>query len=238
MSTFHAPKLLTANRILAALPQQQYAHLFSNLQSVYLPRSRILYELGDPISYCFFIMSGMVSLLGVTEDGSAVEISMVGNEGVVGIPAVLRVNRAPCRIEVQIPGKAMRVRTELLLSEFLRGGPIHDMLLRYTHSLISQISQSAACNRFHSTQQRLCRWLLICQDRVRSDTLHLTQEALSHMLGATRTTVTAAATDLKKAGLIHYRRGSIEIIDRPGLQMTACECYRIVTKELGYLRAA
>ena len=132
----------------------------------------------------------------------------------------------------------MRIKTTLLVEEFGRRGPLRDLILRYTHSLIQQISQSAACNRFHSIEQRLCRWLLVARDRVESDTLHLTQEALSHMLGSNRTNVTAAAGSLKSAGLIEYRRGSIQILDEDELEKTACECYRAVSEHLRYLRVA
>jgi CRP-like cAMP-binding protein len=141
-------------------------------------------------------------------------------------------------MEVQISGKGMRIRTTVLIEEFGRRGPLRDLMLRYTHSLILQISQSAACNRFHTIEQGLCRWLLVARDRVESDTLHLTQEALSHMLGSNRTNVTAAAASLKSAGLIEYRRGSIQIVDQDELEKTACECYRAVSEHLGYLRVA
>lgn len=238
MSTYKETQILAGNQILGALPRQQYPLLFSHLELVNLPRSKILYDFTEVISSVFFMVSGMVSLLSITEDGSTTQVSMVGSEGVVGIAALLRVNKAPYRIMVQIPGKAMRVRVEVLVKEFNRGGPLQDMLLRYLHALITQISQSAACNRFHTIEQRLCRWLLISHDYVKSDTLALTQESLSHMLGATRTNVTEAANNLKRAGLIHYRRGDIQIIDRQGLEKAACECYRIVTKEIGRLRAA
>lgn len=238
MSTSKKNQILDSNQILAALPRQQYPLLFSHLEPVQLPRSKILYDFSDLISSVFFLTSGMVSLLSITEDGSTTQVSMVGNEGVVGVAAILRVNKAPYRIMVQIPGKAMRVKVEVLVKEFNRGGPLQDKLLRYLHALITQISQSAACNRFHTVKERLCRWLLISHDCVRSDTLVLTQESLSHMLGATRTNVTAAANNLKRTGLIHYRRGDIQIIDRQGLEKAACECYRIVAKEIGCLRAA
>lgn len=237
MSASKEPQIL-ANQILAGLPRQQYPLLFSHLEPVQLPRSKILYDFTDLISDVFFMLSGMVSLLSITEDGSTTQVGMVGSEGVVGIAAILRVNKAPYRIMVQIPGKALRVRSEVLVKEFNRGGALQDMLLRYLHSLITQISQSAACNRFHTVEERLCRWLLISNDRVELARLSLTQEALSHMLGATRTNVTAAANKLKRAGLIHYRRGDIQIIDRQGLEEAACECYRILADEMGRLRAA
>lgn len=238
MSASHASSLLTANQILSVLPRLQYPLLFPKLEPVHLARGRILHNLAEPISSAFFIMSGMVSLMSITEDGSTTQIGMVGNEGVVGIPAVLRVNKAPYQAIVQIPGKAMRVRIDLLTNEFNRGDPLQDLLLRYIHALISQISQSAACNRFHSIEERLCRWLLISHDRIKSNTLQLTQEALSHMLGATRPNVTSAAISLRGTGLINYHHGSIRILDRQGLERAACECYRVITKEIGSFRAA
>ena len=237
MSTSHAQQLHT-NQILNALSRKEYPALFASLQAVHLPRGKVLYELGERIDYNFFVLSGMISVLAITEDGATTEISMIGNEGVAGISALLGVNEAPYRMEVQIPGKGMRIRTTVLIEEFGRRGPLRNLMLRYTHSLILQISQSAACNRFHTIEQRLCRWLLVARDRVESDTLHLTQEALSHMLGSNRTNVTAAAASLKSAGLIEYRRGSIQIVDQDELEKTACECYRTVSEHLGYLRVA
>jgi len=227
-----------ANHILAALSREQYPLLFSNLQLVNLPRDKILYEVGEQMSQCFFILNGMISLLAITENGSATEISMVGNEGLVGVPALLGVNKAPYRVAVQIPARAMRIWTNVLLKEFERGGPLHNLITRYTHSLISQIAQSAACNRFHTIDERLCRWLLISHDRIKSDTIRLTHEALSQMLGSSRTNITAAAKRLKGLGLIDYRRGEINIVDRQGLERASCECYRIVTRELGHSRIA
>ena len=238
MQTSHTPLILTANTILGALSQKDYPVLFSNLKPVHLARGKILYELGDQINYAVFVMSGMISLLAITEDGSTTEISMIGNEGVAGISVLLGVDKAPYRVQVQIPGTGMRISTSLLLEEFSHAGLLHDLTLRYTHSLILQIAQSAACNRFHTIQQRLGRWLLVARDRVESDTLNLTQETLSHMLGSNRTNVTAAAADLKAAGLIDYRRGSIRILDHDQLENAACECYRAVSEQLGYFRAA
>ncbi|HEY0005396.1 MAG TPA: Crp/Fnr family transcriptional regulator [Pyrinomonadaceae bacterium] len=229
---------LTENRILAALSRQEYAYLFSRLQPVYLSRGKVLYDFADPFSYAYFLTNGMVSLLSITEDGSTTQVSMVGNEGIVGVASVLKVNKAPYRIIVQIPGQALRVRTDVLCSEFNRSGQLQDLMLRYLHALLTQISQSAACNRFHTIEERLCRWLLISHDRVKANMLQLTQETLSHMVGASRTNVTIAANNLKKSGLITYSRGNIEILDRVGLESASCECYRIITEEIGYLCAA
>src|SRR5215213_3055241 len=228
MSTLHPHQLVTTNQILNSLSRKDYPALFASLQAAHLPRGKVLYDIGEPIDYSFFVMSGMISLFATTEDGSTTEISMIGNEGVVGISAVLGVTEAPYRMEVQIPGKGMRIRTTVLVEEFGRSGPLRDLMLRYTHSLILQISQSAACGRFHTIEQRLCRWLLVARDRVESDVLHLTQEALSHMLGSNRTNVTTAAASLKSEGLIEYSRGSIQILDEVKLKKAACECYRVL----------
>ena len=226
MSTLHPHELGTTNQILNSLSRKDYPILFASLQVAPLPRGKVLYELGERIDYTFFVMSGMISLFATTEDGSTTEISLIGNEGVAGISALLGVNEAPYRMEVQIPGKGMRIRTTILIDEFGRSGPFRDLMLRYTHSLILQIAQSAACGRFHTIEQRLCRWLLVARDRVESDILDLTQEDLSHMLGSNRTNVTTAASSLRSEGSIEYSRGTIQILDEVKLKKAACECYR------------
>jgi len=238
MSSVSGSHIFTNNQILSVLPRHQYPALFSHLQPVNLKRDEILYDLAGPIMSVFFITSGMVSLLAITEDGSTTQVGMVGDEGLVGIPAILGINKAPYQVTVQIPGRALRLNADILLSEFVRGGPLQEILLRYIHSLLCQIAQSAACNRFHKIEQRLCRWLLISQDRSRSKDLRLTQEALSHMLGASRTNVTKAAAALKAAGLIDYRHGTLRIVNRQRLEKLSCECYRIITEEIGSFRAA
>jgi len=225
-------QLRSANRILAALSPEKYPLLFSNLQLVNLPQSKVIYQIGDAMPHSFFIMSGMISLLAVIENGSAAEISIVGSEGFIGVPPLLGIDCAPYSIEVQLPAKAMRVKTEILINEFKRGGPLFDLSLRYIHSLISQISQSTACNTFHTIEERLARWLLISFDRANSNVIRLTHEALSHMLGSTRTTVTETASLLRSRGMIDYRRGNIQITDRRNLERTACECYGALAQEL------
>jgi len=238
MSAFHSSQTLTSNQILAALRREEYPLLFSNLQQVDLKRGEVLFDLADRIPSAFFLMSGLVSLFATTEDGSTTQVGMAGNEGLVGVPIILGIDKAPYQVIVQIPGRAMRIGQQTLLTEFSRSGPLQRMLLSYTHSLICQISQSAACNRFHTVEQRLCRWLLIGLDRVESNRLPLTQEALSHMLGASRTNVTKAATALRTAGLIRYHRGDLAIVDRPSMENRACECYRVITEQLGQFYAA
>src|SRR5436305_11006561 len=197
------------NRILSALPRGEYARLAAHLEIVRLPQNKTLYDAGSAIRHAYFLKSGMVSLLSITESGATVEVGMVGNEGVAGIPAILRINSTPYQVVVQLPATAARIRVDILKAEFNRGGVLQDLLLRYMHTLLTQISQSAACNRYHSMRARLCRWLLVSRDRVHTGTLHLTQEFLSQMIGAPRTRVTMVARDLQKRGLIRYSRGKI-----------------------------
>jgi CRP-like cAMP-binding protein len=180
----------------------------------------------------------MLSLLSITETGRTIEVGMIGNEGMAGIPIILSSGPAPYLVMVQLPCNALRIREGALMAEFKRGGRLQELLLRYTHALLTQVAQSAACNRFHTVEQRLCRWLLVSRDRVRADTLHLTQEFLSHMLGVPRTSVTAVAGALQERGLISYRRGKITILDRPGLEDASCECYRRVREGFRHLLAA
>jgi CRP-like cAMP-binding protein len=222
------------NRLLVALPLEEYKRLQPHLEFVQLFKRRTLYEAGDLIQHAYFLNSGMGSLLGLTQGGASVEIAMVGNEGMLCIPAVFRARKAPYRIMVQMPGDALRIKAEVIRAEFKRGGELQDLLLGYTHALITQISQSAICNRFHTMEKRLCRWLLIAHDRVDGDTFHLTQEIISYMMGTPRTAVTMAAGTLQDAGLIHYKRGKITIVDRSGLEETACECYRVVAESLDH----
>ncbi len=220
------------NRLLAALPHDEYARLEPHLELVNSSKRKVLYEAGDLIQHAYFLNSGMGSLLALTEDGATVEIAMVGNEGILGLPVILRTHQTPYRIIVQLPGDALRINAQVIFSEFKRGGKLQDLLLGYTNALITQISQSTVCNRFHTIEKRLCRWLLIAHDRVEGDTFHLTQEIISYMLGTPRTRVTMAAGLIQEAGLIRYKRGKITILDRAGLENMTCECYRIVADSL------
>jgi CRP-like cAMP-binding protein len=221
-----------ANQLLSSLPPQEYESLSRHLEHVPLPPGKILFNMGDPIRYAYFPTGGQVSLLSLTEDGMTVEVAMGGNEGVIGVPVILRMSTAPYTAMVQIgDGGALRVRSDVLRQEFDRGGRLQDLLLRYTHVLLTQVSQSAICNRFHSLEERLSRWLLLANDIARQDTFHLTQEFIAHMLGTPRTGVTMAAGALQKAGLIRYSRGRIHVLNRKGLEKSSCECYQIVRKE-------
>lgn len=226
------------NRILAALPRAEYERLSPHLERVHLPQGKVLWEAGDLVRRAYFITAGMVSLLSITEDGETTEVAMVGSEGMVGVPIILRVEISPYRSMVQIPGEAMSIRADRLRAEFDRNPRLEDLLLKYTHALLTQVSQSAVCNRFHTVEARLCRWLLVTRDRVRSDSFKLTQEFIAHMLGTPRTVVTAAANKLQDAGLIRYKRGHITILNLRGLEGAACECYGVVINEISHFFAA
>jgi len=226
------------NRLLAALSPGEHERFFSRLELVYLTRNKILYNAGDIINYTYFPLTGMISLLSVTEDGRTMEVATVGNEGAIGIPVILRALTTPYEIIVQIPARALRIKSNLLREEFDCGGRLQDVLLRYTNGLLLQVSQSAVCNYFHTVEKRLCRWLLITRDCLQSDTFYLTHELISQMLGAPRSGVTVAAGQLQKRGLIRYSRGKITILNQKGLSMAACECYRIVAAEISKDEAA
>lgn len=226
------------NTILSSLPRDEYQRLLPRLKPVHIPPGRVLWDVGDQIDAAYFPLDGMISLLSTSEDGSTIEVGMISSEGLAGISALLRLRTAPYRLMAQLPTNALKIRIDALADEFSRGGRLQDALLRYTHTLLTQVSQSAACNRFHSTEERLCRWLLISRDRVKSDTVPLTQEFISHMLGVPRTSVTMIACKLQRMGLIRYSRGRIRILDGRGLENHSCECYRIVTEEFTRYLAA
>ncbi|MFN2454137.1 MAG: Crp/Fnr family transcriptional regulator [Pyrinomonadaceae bacterium] len=233
-SSSHPP---IKNQLLSALSREEYARLFPHLELFRLTKGDVLYEAGDTVKSSYFILNGVVSLLSTTEDGGIIEVAMVGNEGMVGLPAILGIHRTPYRIMVQIQGNAMKIKADKLRGEFSRGGQLQEALLRYIHTLLTQISQSAVCNYFHTVEQRLCRWLLMCRDRVRSNEIHITQEFISHMLGIPRTNVTMRAGILQRKSLIRYKHGKITILDPRGLENTSCECYRVVKEEMNTFRA-
>ena len=229
---------VSKNRILAALPREEYERLRPHLESVHLEKGKIVCQAGDRVRHAYFPESGMLSLLSMTGRGEIVEVAMVGNEGLVGVSLIMKVGISPYQSSVQMSAEAQRIRPEPLLEEFRRVGKLHDLILKYTHGVLAQITQSALCNRFHTVDERLCRWLLTASDRTRSNTLELTQECISEMLGIRRTGVTKAACALQDAGLIRYRRAKITIADRQKLEQAACECYSIVRKEVDQLLAA
>ena len=228
----HAAPPPPANRILEALPREEYARLLPLLSHVRLRQGRVLWEVGEEIRHAYFLTGGMVAMLSVTHDAETVEIGMIGSEGMAGVAAVLRCEAAPYRVLAHLPATALRISIPALRVEFSRGGRLQDLLLRYTHALLTQVAQSTSCHRFHTAEQRLCRWLLTSADRTGCPTLPLTQEFLAQMIGVPRTSVTSAAVKLQGRGLIGYRRGSITLLDRRGLESASCECYRAVASIL------
>jgi len=225
----------TSNRIVSSLPPEDRERLVKALQPVIFALGDVVYESGGHLQHVFFPTTSVVSLLYTMENGSTAEMGLTGNDGVVGVALFLGGDTTPNRAVVQVAGGAFKMTAELLREEFAKGGPLQRALLRYTQALITQISQTAVCNRLHDVEQRLCRWLLLCHDRVNSNELQMTQEFISNMLGGRRESVTVAAGRLQDARLIHYARGHISILDRRGLERTACECYQIVRAEMDRL---
>jgi len=219
------------NRLLAALPPAEWARWASHLEPVDMPLGKVLYESGSRLSHVYFPTTSIVSLLYVMEDGASAEIAVVGNEGIVGISLFMGGESTPSRALVQSGGQGFRLKANLMLGEFNRAGPVLHLLLRYTQALITQMAQTAVCNRHHTLDQQLCRWLLLSLDRLHSKELVMTQELIANMLGVRREGVTEAAGNLQQAGLIRYQRGHITVLDRRGLEKRTCECYAVVKKE-------
>ncbi len=219
------------NHLLAALPADEYARLSPHLELVPMPLGDVLYESGVQMRHVFFPTTSIVSLLYVMEDGASAEIAVVGNEGIVGVSLFMGGETTPSRAVVQSAGYAYQMKGQLLKDEFRRAGPMQNLLLRYTQALLTQMAQTAVCNRHHSLDQQLCRWLLLSLDRLPSSELVMTQDLIANMLGVRREGVTEAAGNVQKAGLIAYRRGRITVLDRAGLEARACECYAVVKKE-------
>ena len=219
------------NHLLAALPDDILQHWLPQLESVVMPLGEVLYEPGATLSHVYFPTTAIVSLLYVMENGSSAEIAVVGNEGLVGVSLFMGGESTPSRAVVQSAGHGVRLQAEVMKGEFDRAGPVLHLLLRYTQALITQMSQTAVCNRHHSLDQQLCRWLLLSLDRLNSSELVMTQELIANMLGVRREGVTEAALKLQHAGLIRYSRGRITVLDRPGLEKRTCECYAVVKKE-------
>ncbi len=223
--------MLTQNQLLAVLPEKQLASWLPHLEPVELSLGDVLYESGSRVTHVYFPTSAIVSLLYVLEDGASAEIAVVGYEGVVGISLFMGGESTTSRAVVQSAGKSLRINARLLMLEFTRGGPVLHLLLRYTQALITQMGQTAVCNRHHSLDQQLCRWLLLSHDRLHSNDLVMTQELIANMLGVRREGVTEAAGNLQQAGLIKYQRGHITVLDRAGLERRVCECYAVVKRE-------
>ena len=219
------------NRLLAAIPDPELARWTPFLEPVDLPLGRVLYESGVRLSYVYFPTNAIVSLLYVMTDGASAEIAVVGHEGIVGISLFMGGESTINRAVVQSAGRGFRLRASVLMQEFNRSGPVLHLLLRYTQALITQMAQTAVCNRHHTLDQQLCRWLLLSLDRLDGNSLVMTQQLIANMLGVRREGVTDAAGALQKSGLIRYQRGHITVVDRDGLERRTCECYRVVKQE-------
>ena len=220
-----------ANQLLAAVPEADFARLQPHLEFVALPLGWTVYESGGTQGYVYFPTDAIVSLLYVMEDGASAEIAVVGNDGVVGISIFMGGETTPSRAVVQSMGQGYRLKASILKAEFERGGVPQHVLLRYTQALITQMTQTAVCNRHHAVDQQLCRWLLLSLDRLPSNVLTMTQELIGNMLGVRREGVTEAAGKLQEAGIISYSRGRITVLDRPKLEARVCECYKVVKRE-------
>jgi len=223
------------NHLLNALPASDYERIAAHLELIPMGLGDVLYESGSQLRYVYFPTTSIISLLYVMEDGASAEIAIVGNEGILGISLFMGGDTTPSRAVVQSAGHGFRLSGELLKDEFERFGPTMHLLLRYTQALITQMAQTAVCNRHHSVDQQLCRWLLLSLDRLSANELTMTQELIANMLGVRREGVTEAAGRLQNAGLIHYRRGRITVLDRPGLEARSCECYHVVKREFDRL---
>jgi CRP-like cAMP-binding protein len=226
-----APNSPTSNRLLGALPDEDYRRLQPHLEPLTMPLGWALYESGDRQAHVYFPTEGIVSLLYVMENGASAEIAVTGNEGLVGISLFMGGGSTPSRAIVQSAGHAYRLSADILKREFERGASLQHLLLRYTQALITQMAQTAVCNRHHTVEQQLCRWLLLSLDRLSSSEIHMTQELIANMLGVRREGVTEAAGRLQESGLIRYQRGQIVVLDRPGLEQRVCECYAVVKRE-------
>lgn len=219
------------NHLLAALPDDEFSRLEPNLEAVTLSLGTVIYESGEQLEHIYFPTTAIISLLYIMENGSTAEIGMAGNDGLVGIALYMGGSTTPSRAVVQSAGNAFRMRSKSLNEEFSLGGVFQKILLRYTQSLMTQISQTAVCNRLHSVEKQLCRWLLINHDLLRSNKLIMTHDLIANMLGVRREGVSIAAAHLQEKGLIKYVRGTITMLDRDALEDAACECYRVVRDE-------
>jgi CRP-like cAMP-binding protein len=232
MPTSHDPH---RNHILDALPADDLARLLPHLELVPMPLGHVLYESGIQMRHVYFLTDAIVSMLYVMEDGASAEIAVVGNEGVVGVSLFMGGETTTSRAVVQSAGHAYRLKGQLLKDEFFRAGPMQRLLLRYTQALLTQMAQTAVCNRHHSLDQQFCRWLLLSIDRLPANELVMTQELIANMLGVRREGVTEAAGNVQRAGLIEYQRGRITVLDRAGLEARTCECYAVVKREFDRL---
>jgi len=221
----------TENHLLAGLPDAEWQRWLPHLERVEMPLGQVLYESGSTLSHVYFPTTAIVSLLYVMENGASAEIAVVGNEGIVGISLFMGGDSTSSRAVVQSAGLGLRLKAQIMKEDFNRAGPVLHLLLRYTQALITQMAQTAVCNRHHSLDQQLCRWLLLSLDRLQGNELLMTQELIANMLGVRREGVTEGALKLQNAGLIRYARGHISVLDRDGLEKRTCECYEVVKKE-------
>lgn len=219
------------NHLLAALPRDQWQRWYPHLEYVDMPLGQVLYEPGSTLSHVYFPTTAIISLLYVMKNGESAEIAVVGNEGIVGVSLFMGGDSTPSRAVVQSAGGAFKLAAPLMKEEFYRGGSALHLLLRYTQALITQMVQTAACNRHHSLDQQLCRWLLLSLDRLQGTDMVMTQQLIANMLGVPREGATAGALELHNAGLIDYANGQIRVLDRQGLENRTCECYAVVRKE-------
>jgi CRP-like cAMP-binding protein len=219
------------NRLLAALPREEYERLLSKFHPVSLTLGEVLYAPEEPIQYVYFPHNCVISVIYTMEDGATSEVGLVGNEGMVGMRILFGAATTPQHSIVRVAGKALRMRADALKEELRFGSPIQNLLLRYTQAMLTQIRQTAACNSLHTIEKRLCRELLMMHDRVKSDKIPLTHETIARMLGTQRAGITLAAGTVQRNGLIKYSRGKITILDRPGLEACVCECYDVINKE-------
>ena len=226
------------NQLLATLSDAVWERLLPNFELVTMPLGQVLYESGVMLSHVYFPTTAIVSLLYVLENGASAEIAVVGNDGIVGISLFMGGESTPSRAVVQSAGSGFRLKAQVMKDEFQRAGPVMHVLLRYTQALITQMAQTAVCNRHHSLDQQLCRWLLLSLDRIQSNELAMTQDLIANMLGVRREGVTVAALKLQAAGLIRYARGHITVLNRDGIEKRACECYAVVKKEYDRLLPA
>jgi len=224
--------LAPTNRMLAALSSAELGRLAPHLRRVKLKENQILFDVEDDVRQVHFVETGVVTLISMTDEGDSIEVGIVGFEGVVGVPSILRCRRAPFRAQVQIAGEAFALDGSTLCQEFKKGGSLQEVILCFTHTLVAQCAHSITCNHFHTVDKRLARWLLMTRDRVRGNAFHLTHKLLSDMLGTSRSDVTRAAGELQKAGIIDYRRGNITILNDDKLESAACACYRSMQEEL------
>jgi CRP-like cAMP-binding protein len=230
-----APHTPRQNHLLAALPREEYERLLPSLEPVPLPLGWIVHRAGDREKYLYFLTAGIVSRFYVTGNGASTEFALAGREGVIGVASFLGGESTPSQAVVLSVGYSYRLTTDLLRSEFERDGPLPRLLLRYTQALIAQTGQTAVCNRRHSLERQFCRWILSCLDRLPSDELMMTQELIADALGVRRESITGAARELQKAGLIQYSHGHIAVLDRRRLEARVCECYAVVKREYGRL---